>query len=219
MKLAERGMTIMELIVSITVIGILTVLMMNFVAGHIADNAIKNAQSDLQLQTQLALDTIDREIRQSANIDGNNRWEDAYPPTSDDAYSWSSDADTIILADPVINTSDNVVFEDPQNYISYKDNVIYYLNDATLYKRILAAPVPNNKRQTTCPPSASSCIHDDPLLAAHIENFSVTYYDANEAEVTPANARAVKVSLKVSRKVFKRTLTVEQSVQSVFRNR
>lgn len=218
MRLKNNGFTMIELVIASSVIAVMTLLMMNFVANRIADNARKNAQSELQLQTQLALDNINREIRTSANVDGNNRWDDTYAPIVGSPLSWASDADTLILANPTIDTSNNVIFDDAQAYISSKDDIIYYLANNTLYRRTLAAPVANNKRQTTCPPNTNGCPGDDALLAANVQNFSVEYFDANDIQVIPSEARAVKVTLRVSKDVFGKTLDVEESIRSVFRN-
>lgn len=213
-----RGFTLVELVVVTAVISIMSILIANFVAGRIKDNAIKNAQADLQLQTQLALDNVNREIQTSANVDGTNRWEDQNPPTTGNPYSWSSDGDTLVLANPTIDTNEQVVFEDPQAYISYKDNIIYFVSGGTLFRRTLAAPVGGNKRSTTCPQEVENCPQDDALLAANIEDFEIHYYDASDNEVTPADARSVAVRLKVSKEIYGRTLEVDETVRSVFRN-
>lgn len=218
MRIMNKGFTMVELVIATSAIAVMTLLMMNFVAIRIADNARKNAQSGLQLQTQLALDNINREIRTSANVDENNRWDDNYAPIAGSPLSWVSDEDTLILANPAIDTTNNVIFEDAQAYISAKDDVIYYLANNTLYRRTLAAPVANNRRQTTCPPDTNGCPSDDALLAANVQSFSVEYFDANDIQVPPSEARAVKVTLLVSKIVFGKTLDVEESVRSVFRN-
>src|SRR5688572_27753054 len=127
------GFTLAELVVATAVISVLILLMMNFVAGRIADNARKNAISDLQLQTQLTLDIINRDIKHSAAVQDQNRWEDNYSPTSPgDNYGWSSDGDTLIIAHPAADDNNNILYEDPQTYISYKDDFIYFVNGTTL---------------------------------------------------------------------------------------
>lgn len=215
----SKGFTLIELVIATAIISILTLMMGNFVAGRIADNAVKNATAELQLQTQIALDSIGQDIKLSANIDSSNRWEDDYAPGAPaDLFSWDSDSDTLILARPVIKTDNTVAFEDPQTYITYKDNVIYFLSKGTLYKRILASEVNDNKAQTTCPVGGNGCPADDALLADNVDVFSIVYYDANDNAVSAQNARSVEVTLRVSRQAFNETLEVEESIRSVFRN-
>jgi len=219
MRRNQIGTSLIELVIATSVISILTILMMNFLVSKIADNAIKNATADMQLQTQLALEVLNRDIKQSATADNPNRWADTNSPGSPaNDFSWTSDADTIILAKPVLDQNSNVIYEDQQGYVSYKNNLIYFVNGGTLYKRVIAAPVSGNVSQTSCPSSQSGCPHDDSLLANTVSGFSVHYYDANDSEVPPDQARSVSVTLRLSRSLFNRDLEVEQTIRSVFRN-
>src|SRR3990167_506547 len=67
------GFTMAELVVAASVIAVLTILIMNFVATQLVDNAVKNGRADLQLQIQQTLDIISRDIKLSANVDDQNR--------------------------------------------------------------------------------------------------------------------------------------------------
>ncbi len=216
----SAGVTLIELVVATAVIGLLTILVMSFLVDKITTNAIDSARSDLQLQTQLTLDLLNRDIKLAANVDGQNRWADTNSPNSPtDNYSWASDADTLILASPAQDDNQNILYEDPQVYVSYKNDLIYFWDGAsrTLYKRILAAPITGNKDETTCPNSQQGCPHDI-KLAENVDSFSLNYYDGDDNSVTPSDARSVRVTLSVSRTVFGRDLNVSQSIRAVFRN-
>ena len=207
-----------ELLVATVVISTLIILMMNFVGGRIAGNARLNAISDLQLQTKLTLDVINRDIKHSANVDDQNRWADSYSPTSPgNDYGWVSDNSTLIIARPASNSNNTILYEDPQTYISYKDDLIYFVSNNTLYKRILAAEVANNKAQTTCPAGTSGCA-EDIKLADNVSSFAVTYYDGNDDIVSPTIARSVAVTIRAERTIFGRQLSEEQTIRTVFRN-
>lgn len=218
MRNSARGYTMVELLVATAVISILIILMMNFVAGRIAENARRNAISDLQLQAKLTLDVINRDIKHSANVDDQNRWEDDYSPTSpSNNFGWISDNDTLVIARPASSTSNNIIYEDPQTYISYKDNLVYFVNNNTLFKRILAAEVANNSAQTTCPSGTAGC-GTDIKLADNTVGFTATYYDSNDNIVAPSLARSVAINLRLERTVFGRLLNEEQTIRTVFRN-
>jgi prepilin-type N-terminal cleavage/methylation domain-containing protein len=216
----QRGVTLIELVVATAILGLLIVMLMSFVVDRIVDNAKKTARSDLQLQAQLTLDSMLNEIKHSANVDDQNRWEDPNSPGSPgNNFGWQSDGDTLMLARPVEDADQNIIFEDPQVYLSYKNNVVYYVDDATntLYKRVIAASVPGNKSVTSCPPSASNCPHDPPQ-AANVEAFEVTYYDANDTVVEPSAARSVKIRLRLTKRVFSNDISEEYQNRAVFRN-
>lgn len=215
----QRGFSLVELLIATTVISILTLVMMNFVANRILDNAVKNARSDIQLQTQQTLDTISKDIKYAGNVDDHNRWADSHAPGSPgNDFSWTSDSHTLILAAPVQDTSGNIVYQDHPGYVSYKDNLIYFLSNGSLYKRTLAAQVSGNSKNTTCPASVSNCPHDDPLLANNVTSFSIGYFDANDNPVAASAARSIDVTIQVNKRVFTKNLSANYTVRTVLRN-
>lgn len=218
-RIKNSGVTLIELLVATSVIAILTILMMNFLASRLVDNASKNAHSDLELQSQLTLDVISRDIKHSANVDEQNRWPDDYAPGAPgNVLSWSSDGTTLVLARPSEDTSQNILFEDQTGYVSYKNNLIYFKDSSgTLYKRILAAPVAGNGSQSTCPAGTAGC-SSDIRLAQNVDSFALSYFDANDNPVPASEARSVAINLSLSKTVFNRDLNIQQSIRAVFRN-
>ncbi|MBI3983671.1 prepilin-type N-terminal cleavage/methylation domain-containing protein [Candidatus Microgenomates bacterium] len=215
---SQRGVTLVELLVATVVIASLVILVMNFLVDKFVANTIANARSDIQLQTQLTLDAINFDIKHAANVDSPNRWEDSYAPAAPaNGYSWSSDSGTLVLAVPVHDQGNNILYEDPQVYVSYKNNLIYFVNNRTLYRRRLAAPVVGNTDQSTCPAGTAGCTADA-KLAENITGFSLTYYDANDNQVAPTDARSVRVTIAVDKQVFGKQVSLSQSIRTVFRN-
>jgi Tfp pilus assembly protein FimT len=219
MRRHYTGYTLVELTIATAIISAIILLMMNFMSVRIADNATKSARSSIQLQAQKAVDIISRDIKHSASVDGQNRWADNYAPDSPaNNFSWSSDSDTLILAHPAISTDGQVLFQDAQGYVSYKDDFIYFIKDKILYKRILAAPVANNRATTTCPSGTTNCPADI-KLADDVETFLVTYYATGEgAGNDPAPSRSVDVTLKINKKVFGKNIIEEIREHTTFRN-
>lgn len=212
------GFSLVELTIATAVVSVLTILVMSFLVNKFVQNARDNARADLQLQTQLTLDLINRDLKHAANVDDLNRWADTYAPGAPaDQFSWQSDADTLVLAVPAQESDDDILYEDPQVYISYKDNYIYFISGGTLYKRILPAQAAGNGSQVTCPAGTAGC-SPDPKLAAIIDNLTFTYYDAADNQVAPSNARSVKVSMRVIRQIFGKEIVIEESLRTVFRN-
>jgi type II secretory pathway pseudopilin PulG len=218
-KLTRSGLTLVELVVATAVISILTIVMMSFLANRIADNAVKNARSDIQLQTQQTLDQAGRDIKHSANVDDQNRWEDSYSPTSpSNNFGWFSDGGTLVLASPAQDQSSNVLWQDHQGYVSYKDNFIYFVSNGSLFKRTLAASIANNRESTTCPSGTSGC-PADAQLANNVAEFSIVYYDANDNQVAViSEARSVAITMRVAKTVFSKDLDAQYTVRTVLRN-
>lgn len=217
----SKGFTIVELLVSIVLASFALIGISTFVTNTLVNNAVATARSDTLREVQLALDIIARDMRLSANVDVINRWED---PNSPDAvatnnYGWSSGAGTLILAKAALDQDGDVLFQDATNYLTYKDNNVYFVENGTLYRRVLAATVANNRATTTCPLAAVSvsCPADSKLIDG-VTGFNLTYLDNQDAEVAAGQARSVEVSLSVSKQAFGRTILTNYSTRTVFRN-
>jgi len=219
-KLDVNGVTIIELLVTCTIVAILSIVVVNFLGDWVAQNAVSTTRTSLLSDAQTALDTITDTVRLSSSADQNNRWQDQYAPGApSNQLSWQSDADTLVLATAVVDTSNNIVFSDPANYTSQKNNTIYYVQNGSLYQRILAAPVANNKSKTTCPvASATTTCRADRTLAKNVQSFAVKYYNNLNQEVIPTNARSIGISLTLQKTAYKQSVSQTYSTRMVFRN-
>lgn len=219
-KKSFGGFTIVELLITIAVIGILTTSVATFFTNGLLDGEESFARNSQQQEIERTLDIMTNDIRLSANADLNNRWPDAYSPGAPtNEFSWQSDSDTLILATAVENTSGDIVFSDPHNYISAKNNLIYFVSGGTLYKRTLAANETNNAATTSCPSASATptCPADKELLH-NVTDFAITYLDGTDQSVTSTNARSIEVHLATSKQVFSRTISADYTTRMVFRN-
>lgn len=219
-RLNNSGLTITELLVTCVVISIMSVVIVDFLGNWTKQHAISETRSTLLAEAQTALDTITDAIRLSAAADQNNRWEDDYAPGApSDLLSWASGANTIVLASAVENTSGDIVFSDPLNYTSQKNNQVFFVSDGILYRRVLAAPEDDNTLETSCPASAASAsCPADRNLAENVVDFSVTYYDGSNQEVIPTDARSVELSITLGTNKYDQQINETYSTRMVFRN-
>jgi hypothetical protein len=156
-------------------------------------------------------------IRLSSAADQNNRWPDANAPNGQ--FGWASDADTLILASAVENQSGQIVFSDPSNYTSEKNNQIYYIQDGSLYRRVIAAPVDDNKLKSSCPAVlADATCPADRALANNVQSFSVKYFNGENQEVSPSDARSIELSLTLQKNQFSQLIQSVYKTRMVFRN-
>lgn len=216
-RLGQHGFTVTELAIGISVAAILMTLIFGFMTNSLVQYSNDTNRANLLNSAQTGFEIITNDIRLSANADINNRWPDANGPSGD--FSWTSDNDTLVLATATEDTNGNIVFADQANYISQKNNVIYFLQNGTLYRRVLAAPVANNDAKTTCPSSLSStsCPADKAILE-NVQDFAIKYIDEQGTEVTPADARAIELYAKLEKKTFSEPVTVDYTTRMVFRN-
>jgi prepilin-type N-terminal cleavage/methylation domain-containing protein len=221
LRKARSGFTLIEILVSVVVGCVIIIIIMNFMSNTLKTNAINTAHDTLLSDAEIGLDNINNTIRSSADADDNNRWSDPNAPGgSSSPYSWASNSNTLILATAAENSSQSILFSDPLNYVSDKNNNIYFVSNGILYQRVLAAPVTGNVAVTTCPASdATSACPADGQLMHNVQSFSVSYLDGNgNVTATPSNARAIKLSVTLQEVVYDQTLTATYTTRTVFRN-
>jgi len=213
----QKGFTVVEVAISVVVAGILMSLIFAFMTNSLVQYSNDTNRANLLNSAQTGFEVITNDIRLSANADTNNRWSDNYAPGS--AFGWASDSDTLVLATATEDTDKNIIFADPANYISQKNNVVYFLGNGTLYRRVLAAPDVNNSAKTNCPAAqaSASCPADKKILE-NIQEFQVRYIDEQNVEVDPSEARAIELYAKLQKKTFSEPVTVDYTTRMVFRN-
>lgn len=220
-KLNQEGFTLIEMLTATLVSAIILIGMMTFMVNSMVNNSVTSARADLLREAQLALDVIVKDIRLSASVDINNRISDANSPdaATTGGLGWGSDQDTLVLATAAEDTSGNIIFADAAHYITEKNNIVYYITDAKLYKRTIAADLPNNDFITSCPPEiATSVCPADRLSIDNAQNLTFRYFDASNIEVDPVAARSVEVELRLYDVKYGRPVEVSYKTRTVFRN-
>jgi len=176
------------------------------------------ARTELLSNAENALDAITEDIRLSGSADQNNRWPDANGPGGNQ-FGWTSNSSTLVLARVAEDSANNIIFSDASQYITQKYDEIYYLSNGTLYRRTIKSTDSNDAAVTTCPSaSATSSCPADKTIATNVTNFGLTYYDADLNTVTAADARAVQLSITMSKKVNGKPVSASYNTRMVFRN-
>lgn len=220
MNRSEEGFTLVETIIALSITSVLMFIIISFMTNSIAQYAVINTRSELLNEAQIAVDTIANDTRLSGNADANNRWQDNNAPESPaDNYSWESGQNTLVLATAVEDDAGEIIFADPNLYISEKNNNVYFIQSGALYKRTVASPINNNSKKTTCPiaTATANCPADKQLLTNVVE-FRVRYYNDQNQEVSPTNARSIEVYVKLSKNQYSQPVSAEYKTRMVFRN-
>ena len=217
----QTGFTLSELIVAVSITSLLLIGIMTFLISSLADNSVKEAKADLLREAQLTLDALVKDARLSAGVDEANTITDSNSPNAEATYGrgWESNASTLILTRSAEDSNRNILFQDANRYITEKDNVIYFTNDRTLYKRTFAAEVTDNRRKTSFP--SNSTTNDCPAdveLVKNVDNFSIKYFDGMNNEVDPSQARSIEVALNLSANKFGKQVDANYTTRTVFRN-
>jgi prepilin-type N-terminal cleavage/methylation domain-containing protein len=216
-ELKNSGYTLVEVAIALAVTAILIFSILDFTTNMLVQYTATTTRAQLLGEAQTALDIVNNDIRLSASADQNNRWEDDNAPAG--GFSWQSDGDTLVLATAVEDNEDNIIFADPAQYISQKNNIVYYLSSGSLYKRVIAAPVVDNSATTTCPPAeATQTCPADKKLLQNVSSFQVKYLDGNNNEVIPPEARSIELTAELYTEEFSQPISVSYTTGMVFRN-
>lgn len=216
----QSGMTLVELTVSMVISGLVVAAILGFMTSNISTSAVETARADLLSEAHVGLDRTANDIRLSTSADDNNRWQDDHAPSApSDSFSWQSNSTTLILATSAEDTNGNILFEDALDYITVKNNIIYFVRDGVLYKRVLAAPTSGNKAKTTCPAaSASASCPADTVVLQNVTSLTIKYFNGQNQQVTPTDARSIELSVSLSRNRFGKPITASYTTRMVFRN-
>lgn len=213
-------MTLVEVTITLILVVAISSVVMGFSVDKIRQSTQQTIKYNLLSDAEKGLNTVTNDIRLSSRADDANRWQDNNAPLAPgDKLSWKSNASTLVLAVAAQKTGGTIIFDDVHNYVSAKNNHIYYLKDKTLYRRTLAAPVTGNTAVTTCPPASStgSCPSDKTIME-NVTSFSISYYDGANQVVTPSNARSVSLSVAMSVNRYGQDISVKYTTRMVFRN-
>lgn len=219
MRADQRGLSLVELLVAMSITGLLFGAVVGFVMTSLNTFSKDAIRSEMLSQAQTALEIAERDIRLSASAETANSVADPNPPVVSNPYSWQANANTLILATAVEDTAGNIIFADPGRYITEKNNLVYFVRDRTLYKRILADSVSGNTARTSCPQAVetTACPRDRALLQ-NVRSFDVKYYDNINSQVTAPEARSVELTVALERTASGDPVNVTYTTRTVFRN-
>jgi prepilin-type N-terminal cleavage/methylation domain-containing protein len=216
----NKGYTLVELLVVMSIFLVVITVIGNYAVDNMRRIAITNARSEILNEAQVGLDVLTSDIRLAASAQEHNRWPDNNAPNAPgDLFSWSSSSNTLVLASPTINNSKEIVYSDPSQYISEKDDKVYYVKDKTLYKRIVASTASGNSAKTTCPKSlASQSCPADKTILSNVTSMQIKYLNNANEEVAPYEARSIEFTVNLSIEKFKQPVNVTYTSRAVFRN-
>lgn len=216
----QQGLTIAELLVALVLMAVMSTLIVGFSIDKIQQNTQQSIKNGLLRDAETGLNTVANDIRIAARADDANRWQDENAPQAPtNKLSWASNSSTLVLAVAAQDASSNIIFDDAHNYVSAKNNYIYYVKNGTLYRRILAAPVTGNKAKTTCPPTAvTATCRSDKTMMSNVSSFTVSYYDGSNQVITPSSARSVSLTVTLLVKRYGQNISATYTTRMVFRN-
>lgn len=214
----NRGVTIIELIVVTAIAGLLIISTTTVMLFFYGDVLRGNLQSQLAVESQNVLRTIVEELRVSSGIRSSNTINDANAPGG--LWTTSNTNLILIISTPVLNGSRQFVI-DSATGSPYQNEIVYFANNGTLYKRYLAnTSATGNTFKTSCPMalSSSSC-PADVIMSKNFSTMNFVFYDQDDVQTSNiADARSIKLQIIMNRKTYGKDIKFDNSIRVTLRN-
>jgi type II secretory pathway pseudopilin PulG len=217
-KSHSSGFTLVELNLSLLIIGVVVVSLLTVLTNFLVIVTRNNRLMDMTVDSQGLLRTAAEELRYGAGVRVSNTISDPNAPAG--GWNTNNTSFVIIIAVPAEDTNDNYII-DTDTGSPYLNELVYFKDGSTLYKRILANPnAAGNSLKTTCPAaSASSSCPPDRKLVDTAESMVFTLYDQDDAQTAdPLLARSLKINLTLVKDTFGSPLSVNNSIRVTLRN-
>jgi prepilin-type N-terminal cleavage/methylation domain-containing protein len=211
----QDGFTLVELIIVSAMVGVLALVISQFYSNRLTDYAREFATTQLQANTKQALETMERDIKSAQYVEANNNLTDAY-----NSGGWTTGTSVLVLQVPAQNSSGTPIYIDGFHTTIWSNEVIYYVTDGILYRRLIAnSNATGNSAISTCPAGTSGCPADAKVIE-NVASMSLSYFDDSNAVTSlPSLVHIVQATLTQSRSVFGRTYTSTLTTSATLRNR
>ena len=219
----QTGFTIVELVISIVVIGVLAGVMITIFFLMYGNTIRSSYQARLAVESQNILRTIVEELRVSAGIRATSM-PDSHVVGGGASWSTNNDNLVLIVATPAVNSANDLIFNESAGEF-YMNETVYYAEGNVLYKRMLAAPgATDNKYKTSCPPSAATAAcPSDVVLSQHFKDMRFNFFDQDNLTLAQTIdsiplARSIELNIDMERKVFGSPVTYNNKIRMTMRN-
>ena len=217
-KRNQHGFTLTELVITVTVMGVLLVAMGTISVNYLVMITRNNIVAEMTADSQNLLRSTVEQLRYGAGVRQTNTIADGNAPGG--GWTTSDTNFVIIIATPALD-SDGEYIIDTDTGEPYNNELVYFKSGDILYRRTLADPeATGNSVKTTCPEAASSSsCPPDVELVEHLDDMQFTLYDQDNNSTTDALlARSVKIDLSMERDTFGDPLTLDNSIRVTLRN-
>jgi prepilin-type N-terminal cleavage/methylation domain-containing protein len=214
----QNGFTLVEINMSITILAIIMVAILSVFTNYFVLLTRNSVEISMSSDAQNLLRTVTEELRYGAGVRQTNTIADTYGPVG--GWNTNNTSFVIITAVPAVNSNEDYII-DPLTGEPYLNELVYYKNGRTMYKRSLANPAATgNKLKTSCPQAnASLTCPADIKLAENVQSMLFVLYDQDDASTSnPLLARSVVINLSMLADTFGAPLTLDTSIRTTLRN-
>jgi prepilin-type N-terminal cleavage/methylation domain-containing protein len=217
-KYTQRGFTITELVVSVTIAGILATILFTATFYYYVNADQSETTTNMALESQTILTQLTEDIRLADSIASTNSISDPNGPGG--GWTTSDPSNVLIIESPAITSSRDIVYDTNTGY-PYRNEYIYFMGGTNMYKRVLSnTNASGNTAKTTCPTSSvSPTCPADRIFSTNVSNLTFTFYDSSDTTTAnAATARSVVLTVNMARKSYGKNITLSNSTRVTLRN-
>lgn len=213
------GFTLVEVIISMVILGILSVAMVSAVTLWLGQYSSGSARQKLTTNVQVALTRISDDVRRSHTLLAENSVSDPNAPSP--PSKWVTSDSLLVLAQTPRNASGDGLYSDTVNYTGTADSIIYYQRNGELFRRVVPANYTGNVNLPliTCTPQSSGGCPADSKIASGVSLVRYTYLDKDNSATTNASlTKVVKIELELTTQQSSQTITAKNSTTIALRS-
>ena len=214
----QKGFTVVELLISVSIASILTIVTTSIMVYYYGDILRSQATAELAIESQTVLHKIIDDSRLADGIRTSNLITDANAPVG--GWTTNDPSDILIIASPAITSTRDIIYNSADNY-PYENEEIYFKSNGTFYRRTLKnTNATGNVAVTTCPAAqvTASCPLDT-VLSTNLSDLSFTFYDINNATTSNAAlARSISITVNLQKKIYGTATTFNNTIRTTLRN-
>lgn len=214
----QSGFTVVELVVSIVVIGLLITPIFYVSFSTYLDAGRQKLTADAQSSLRIAMRNMSEDVKLAASVIASSTLADSNAPAG--GWKTSQSPYRIVLQLPALNSSGGIIYQSSGQ--PYYNEAVYYIEGDVLYRRdIMNSSAVGNAMVTSCPTaSATTGCPADSALIKNISSSSFTMRDNTNVLTTDSTqAASIDQLFTTSRMYGQTTITVTEKLTTTFRNR
>jgi prepilin-type N-terminal cleavage/methylation domain-containing protein len=213
----QSGFTIVELLISIAIASVISILMLTVTINYVGDVTRARLTADLAIESQILLRSIVEDTRLAGSLSSTNQNIDANSPVG--GWITNDPSNVLIIDTPAFNVSRDIIY-DSTTGLPYDNEVVYFSSGTRMFRRMVASTsATGNAAKTTCPTATALC-GKDKQMTTYLQDLTFTFYDENNTTTADATlARSVQITVNLKRKISGRDVSFNNTMRTTMRNR
>jgi prepilin-type N-terminal cleavage/methylation domain-containing protein len=215
----QTGFTIPELVVGISVAGIIFLALLSALTNFFVITTRNNARIDMTASSESLLRATVDALRLGDGVRQTNSISDPNAPVG--GWNTTNTNFVIVIETPAYSSSRDFII-DSDTGSPYMNELVYYKSGSSMLRRNLANPsAVGNTLKTSCPANvATATCPADAVLSDYVQSLTFTLYDQdNNATSDPLLARSVAIQLINQRRVFGDLVSFDNKIRVTLRNK